>query len=291
MQFATFRLEDILGQRAGGGPAGANMGVVNLHAAQAVRAPPPHDERRYPDRQRQAPVSYEQLIAERDAEEAELGDLRTKGKPKRYRYMGLRSHAEWHERWGNPKPQEECFGCLYNTNRGKFEVPIADMRAIIDMMRNCPAHMTFRALAVMISEKQVEMARRLNTHLPYGDPRRIPDWDPATINAHFRTHVPAPELQSRKILGDMAEIYEFILKNCLIQVDKEDGDMSVSEPMSRVLERIVRIQQSVGKNDFTKMAFYQPNAVLEEKLVGQHVSLDQIRLVQTLRKRRRVVKE
>lgn len=293
MQFASFRLEDILGNRGvGGGPEGADMGMINLHAAQARFADNGAvagggGERRYPDRQRQAPISYEQLMAERDAEEEELGDLRQKGKPKRYRLMGLRSHAEWAEQWGNPKPQEECFACLYNSQRGKFEVPISDMRTIIEMMRTCPAKMTFGALAVQLSAKQVEMTTRLNADKPYGDPRRIPEWDPATVYAHLRYHIPAPELQTRKIIGDMAEVYDFILANCLIQVDKEDGDMSVNEAASRVLERIVRIQTTAMKSNLKSMAFYAPNTVLEEKLIGQPVALDQMRLVAQLRKNKR----
>ena len=276
----TFRMEDVLGG-ANGPPPAADLDMINFNAEQAV------PRRQQPNRHRRPPPSFEDVMMEAEQEAAE-GDGVDKKKRKAYRLTGLPSYAEFDEMYGAPKPPSECFGCQFITRRTKMIVPVADMEVIIKLMRTCPAQMSIETLAVQVSEKQVEMARRMNSRMTLDDPSRIVEWDPATVCDHLRGgHLMAPALDTRVMHGDLKKVWNFILRKSLIQVDKQDGDESVNESQMRNLERTFRMLQSVSKNKLKDMTFYNPGAVLEEEAMGAYVAKDAMRLIRTLKKRKK----
>lgn len=270
----VFRVEDILGQNY----AHPDAAAINAVAGDAV-------PRRNPDRAHyRAPPSYDEIIGMGADEEEDAG---AKKRRKAYVNVGMPWRAEFIELYGHPKDPSECFGCLYRTMRGKLTIPTRDMNVIIELLRNCPAYMATEALAVQVSEKQIEMAQRINATKAFDDPSRIPEWDPATVLDHLETHLMAPALYTRTTFGRLMRYAKWIEEKSLVRVDKHDGDESVDPAQLRCLKEVLTLAQSIAKNSFKDMAFHQPGAVINEERVANLVSQDAFRLFNTLKKRKR----
>jgi hypothetical protein len=277
----TFRIEDLMGH--------PNAGAIGQVAAQARYVPPAGGggegpaPRRNPGRARHRPApSYDDIVGRDDEED----NSKTK-KRKAFVNTGMPWRMEFIDLYGHPKDPSECFGCLYRTRRTKMTVPVQDMETIINLLRSCPAHMAPEALAVQVSEKQVEMARRINRTKAIDDPTRIPEWDPATVLDHLETHLMAPALYTRLMFHRMMRYVNWIEGKSLVRVDKHDGDESMDPAQLRCLKDVVQMAQSISKNQFKNMAFHSPGAVIQEEQVGGYVAQDAFRYFQTLKKRKR----
>ena len=291
----TFNLDDLMTGRAQ--HPNANLVAAGASQAQLMRDPVlghmdggggggGYDDeprpRRNPRRYRDA-MSYDDILGNAAQDESDT----SKKRRKTYMNTGMPWRLEFIDNYGHPKPASECFGCLYRTQRDKLTVPRPDMEVIIKMLRECPAMMTPEALAVQLSEKQVEMAQRINATKSIDDPSRIPEWDPATCLDHLENHLMAPALFTRVMFGKLLRVSGYIMDKTLIRVDKHDGDECVDPNQLRCLKETVGMLQSLSKNRFRDMAFYNPGAVIEEENVGGYVAQDAFRYFNTLKKRKR----
>jgi hypothetical protein len=289
----TFNLTDLMAGRGGGH---VNAGAVAAVAGEArlrdeplfgglpAEGPPSPAQRRNPRRNRyRDAMSYDDIVGTAQRDEGDSSKKRRKA----YMNTGMPWRLEFIDMYGHPKPASECFGCLYRTQRNKMTVNRSDMEVIVKMLRECPAMMTPEALAVQLSEKQVEMAQRENASKSIDDPSRIPEWDPATCLDHLENHLMAPALYTRVMFGKLQRIAKFIEDKSLVRVDKHDGDECVDPQQLRCLKETVTMMQQISKNQLHNMAFYSPGAVIEEERVGGYIAQDAFRYFNTLKKRKR----
>ena len=286
----TFRVEDIIG--GGGGGAGALA-----HVGGARYIPPPDEgmgggggggfgsaaPRRNPRRHHRDAMSFDEIMAAgEDADEPA-----SKKKRKSYMNTGVPWRMEFIDRYGHPKDPSECFACMFRLQGNKMTVRKRDMQVLIKILRTCPAHMSPEAMAVQLSEKQTEMAHRVNRNKAIDDPTRIPIWDPATVLDHLETHLMAPALYTRLMFGKCMRHIKHLEEKCLMRVDKNDGDECYDPVQVRCFKDFAQMAQSFAKNQLNRMTFHNPGAVIDEAQVSHPVAMDAFRLFESHKKRKR----
>lgn len=213
-----------------------------------------------------------------------LGDAEYTTK-ERWAHDALPSRKREREVLGNPGPQSECFGCIYDWD-GKGAAMrsehIAEMRAIArkGIVKACP-----QSVAKEVARHHAKLREEINRSR--GERMPIPEWTPAGVLNHLRNHNVDPEIQTALRLY---EIQEIICKayDAIIEISDKTGEVRVNEKQAAIVERFVKLWYYVSGRDHKKLAFFNPGSRVDTAAASQAVVSTQRKTVVQFYKRRRL---
>ena len=179
----------------------------------------------------------------------------------------LPSRKRERERFGPATDQSKCFFCGFVGEKNTV-VPREDVNSIVQFLREYFGNMDDAELADQVVERYTVLRSRVNRDLRPGE-RPLPPMDEATVLAHIRGHTNDPEVKLRVIQSELREARQTILKRGLFERSSRTGKKRMSKMQMDNLDKIIKLELFVAKQDPSKMLDYSAGARVEPSTHGQ----------------------
>lgn len=179
----------------------------------------------------------------------------------------LPSRKRERERFGPANDRAKCFFCGFVGEKNTV-VPREDVNSIVEYLREYFGNMDDAELADQVVERYSVLRQRVNRDLRPGE-RPLPPMDEATVLAHIRGHTNDPEVKLRVIQSELREARQTILKRGLFERSSRTRKKRMSKMQMDNLDKIIKLELFVAKQDPSKMLDYSAGARVEPSTHGQ----------------------
>lgn len=181
------------------------------------------------------------------------------GEPKeRWDPCPLPSRKKEQKRFGKPGKRSRCFFCAFIGEKLTV-VPRQDVHKIVEMLRQNIGIMEDGELAYQIALAYAVLRTKINGSLRPGEPP-LPHLSEATVLHHIRRHTQDPEVKVEVIQSELQEARETIMDTGLFEVSSRTGKKRPSKLAVDCLDKIIKLEMLVAKQDVTKMRGYSAGA-------------------------------
>jgi len=205
--------------------------------------------------------------------------------------VGLPDYSVF-ERWGNPRPREECPMCLTQTfmsvDQDGAKIDFEDILKIEQLIRkgmsNTPMEIVASNIEIVWNNMVSNIEATIEKHnLKQTAPNRI---NKATAYAHIRQHIQHPLNLCTKMLSDLSKLWDYLFHKKIIEID-ENGDERPCTEQLRNVKLVCDMIQSVSKNKPNDMLHYQEGVGVDPNRLGAYIATDGYNFVKSIRKRKR----
>lgn len=177
------------------------------------------------------------------------------GEPKeRWDPVPLPSRRKEQKRFGKPIKRSRCFFCAF-VGEKLTVVPREDVNKVVEMLRQNIEIMEDAELAHQIAREYAVLRQRINSELRPGE-RELPAMSEATVLHHIRRHTQDPEVKLGVIRSELQEARETIVDGGLFEKSSRSGQKRPSKLAMDSLEKIIKLEILVGKQDPSKWDGY-----------------------------------
>lgn len=159
-----------------------------------------------------------------------------------------------------PGKRNKCFLCAYIGEK-ETVIPSDDVNKIVEMLRKNTGRMDTVTLAEMIADYYANFRRKINAALRHGE-RPLPEMSASTVVDHIRRHHQDPEVKQVILLEELQELRECAY-DVILEKSSKRGHKRINKTQVDALEKIVKLELLVQKQDASKMAFYSAGARLD----------------------------
>jgi hypothetical protein len=169
---------------------------------------------------------------------------------------------------GRPVRRAYCFGCRYIGRNAPAKIPDERLQAINEMMAEGIGHSDPVALAKEVAERFAELREEINTHRRPGT-EPIPEWNAASILAHWCHHNTDPEIQQWLHLMRLQKTITLIEEQSLVKRNKRTRKKYVDKEQFSIMRDSMRMWYTIAAKDPRKLHGYDEGAYIKSKSNGR----------------------